>query len=201
MKSLLEAAALILSLINGLMLLKYYLTDKPRLQVRPVHPDIYQWWFRLPDGKYKDLPIRKYGFLVYVGISNKGLRKVSLASWRLFINTTMKKVELKPISIPEPKAELSGSGHVKTWPVLGQQGISFKGNTLIDSGTSIAGMAYYVAEFYESELWNPVIRDGKVIGDFVITDAFGNSSRTKIIFRGDSIEKVKTLIENIELIH
>jgi len=90
---------------------------------------------------------------------------------------------------------------VKTWPVLGQQGISFKGNTLIDSGTSIAGMAYYVAEFYESELWNPVIRDGKVIGDFVITDAFGNSSRTKIIFRGDSIEKVKTLIENIELIH
>jgi len=201
MKALLESAALILSLVNGLMLLKYYLSDKPKLHVKPVHPEVYQWWFRLPDGKYKDLPTRKYGFLIYVGICNRGLRKVSLSSWRLFINAPIKRMELKPINIPEPQAEIAKSGHIKTWPVLGQKGPSFSGNTLIDSGTSISGMAYYVAEFYGSEFWNPIIKNGKITGKFVIEDVFGNNAKTNIVFNETTIEKIKTMVENIELIH
>lgn len=201
MKALLESAALILSLINGLMLLKYYLSDKPRLCVEPVHPETYQWWFRLPDGKFNDFPTRKYGFLIYIAICNKGLRKVSLSSWRLYIKTTLKQIELKPLSIPEPQAEMAKSGHIKIWPVLGQKGPSFKGDTLIDSGTSISGMAYYVAELYGSNIWNPIIKDGKINGKFIITDIFGNKAKTKITFNETTIDKVKTMIENIELIH
>lgn len=200
-KTILESAALILGLINGLMLLKYYLNDKPRLHVDPVHPEVYQWWFRLPDGKYNDMPTRKYGFLVYAAICNKGLRKVSLSSWRLFIKTAIKQVELKSINIPEPQAEMSKSGHIKTWPVLGQKGIYFGGDTLVDSGASIAGMTYYIAEFYGSELWNPVIKNGIITGRFIITDVFGNKAKTKITFTEANIDKIKNMIENIELIH
>ncbi len=201
MKALLELSALILSLINGFMLLKYYFNDRPKLCVEPVHPEVYQWWFRLPDGKNNDSLTRKYGFLVYAAILNRGLRKVSLSSWRLFIKTGIKEIDLRPISIPEPQAELSKSGHIKAWPVLGQKGIHFGGNTLIDSGTSISGMAYYIAEVYGSESWNPVIKNGKINGKFVITDVFGNKAKTEIIFNESTVERVKTMIENIELIH
>ena len=38
LRPLLEASALILSLVNGLLLLKYYLRDKPKLEVKPHSP-------------------------------------------------------------------------------------------------------------------------------------------------------------------
>lgn len=201
MKELLELSALILSIVNGLALLKYYLNDKPKLSVYPVHPEAYQWWFKLPDGEYEGKPTRKYGFLTYIAINNRGLRKVSLDSWRLKLNTTAtKEVELKPISIPEPQGDIGKSGHRKIFPVLGQKGSLSLGETLVDSGTSISGMAYYIAEFYGNESWNPVIIDKKIIGKIVIKDIFGNIAHAKFNFSNVSLEYVKSIIEEIDKI-
>jgi len=142
----------VLAIINGLMLLRSYLRDKPILEVSPIHPDAYQWFFRLPNSSVNGVPTRKFGFLTYVGIKNKGIRDVSLDEWHLIIKTRIgKSIEFKPISIPEPRIQLGESQNLKTWPVLGQAGIYFKGNTMIKAGDSIAGFAYYVAEYYGSD--------------------------------------------------
>ncbi len=90
-KEVLGLGALVLSIINGLALLRYHLRDRPKLTIQPVHPDAYQWWFKLPSGEYEGNPSRKYGFLAYIDITNRGLRKVSLDSWRLFIHTALGK--------------------------------------------------------------------------------------------------------------
>lgn len=103
-QNILNLSALILSIVNGLFLLISYLKDKPKLKVEPVHPKIYQWWFKLPNGKTEDGQItRKYGFLTYVSINNKGLRRTTLDEWNLIIkDKTFKKRKLKAVSIPEP---------------------------------------------------------------------------------------------------
>ncbi len=195
-KELLGLGALILSIINGLALLRYYLRDKPKLTIHLVHPDTYQWWFKLPDGEYEGNPTRKYGFLAYIYITNRGLRKVSLDSWHLFINTVVgKQTELKPVSIPEPNWETPS--FKKVWPVLGQKGLSFEGNTLIDSGCSISGMAYYVAECYGDEGWNPRIDNGKIIGELVIKDVFDKKARSKIVFSETPLDRIESMIEGI----
>jgi len=106
-KSLLELSALVLSIVNGLMLLKFYLRDRARLTAHPVHPEIYQWWFRRPDGEFEGKPTRRYGFIAYIAIQNSGLRKTELISWRLFIKTRLGRWhELKPINMPEPSSEI-----------------------------------------------------------------------------------------------
>lgn len=149
LKPILELSALILSLVNGLMLLRNYLRDRPRLGVTAIHPDTYQWFFKLPDGKYENQPTRKYGFLAYISVTNRGLRDVSLDSWHLRVRNVGKKwVELKPLSIPEPRFEIGESGSVKVWPVLGTKGQFHGGDTMIKAGSSVSGFAYYVAEFY-----------------------------------------------------
>lgn len=201
LKEILGSSALFLSIINGLMLLKYYLRDKPKLTVHPIHPDVYQWWFKLPSKEFEGNPTRKHGFLAYIGITNRGLRKVSLESWKLYFRTVgFRQVELKPISIPEPKADLGDSENVKFWPVLGQRGLLSNGDTLIDSGSSISGMVYYVSELYGGEDWNPQIKDGKITGKLVIKDVFGKKAHCKIVFSETPLEKVTSMIENIEKI-
>ncbi|TKJ47581.1 hypothetical protein CEE34_02940 [Candidatus Aerophobetes bacterium Ae_b3a] len=62
LKEILGLSALILSIVNGLMLLRYYLRDRPKLAVHSIHPDVYQWWFKLPSGEFEGNPTRKYGF-------------------------------------------------------------------------------------------------------------------------------------------
>lgn len=47
-RPLLQLSGLILSIVNGLMLLRFYLRDRARLTLHPIHPDTYQWWFTLP---------------------------------------------------------------------------------------------------------------------------------------------------------
>jgi len=47
----LELFALFLGIVNGLMLLKLNLRDKPKLTVKPIHADIYQWWFRFKSAR------------------------------------------------------------------------------------------------------------------------------------------------------
>jgi hypothetical protein len=183
------------------MLLRIYLNDRPKLTVHPVHPDTYQWWFRLPDGKHENKTTRKYGFLTYIDITNRGLRRVSIDSWRLYIKTNgFRQVELKPISIPEPQGKLGQSGHVKIYRVLGQKGPSYEGDTIIESGTSLSGMAYYTVEFYGKEIWNPQINDKKIKGKLVIRNVFGTKTYTHILFSEVSLSYVKSIIENIDQI-
>src|SRR5208282_5881278 len=103
-KELLELSALILGLVNGLILLWNFLRDRPILSIHPIHPEVYQWFFSLPSGQYHDQVTRKFGFLLYIGIQNKGLRDVALSSWRLNIKSINGKLrELKPYTIPDPK--------------------------------------------------------------------------------------------------
>ena len=198
-KEILELSALFLGIVNGWMLLKNYLNDRPKLKVHPVHPDVYQWWFTLPGGTCKDGQTRRYGFLVYVRIANSGLRKVSLDSWRLFIPVLpLKQVELRPVNIPEPRGKIGKSRNVKIYPVLGQKGEFFEGNTLIEPGSSIIGMAYYTTEFYGAETWNPIIKDNKIEARFIIKDVFGNKKSTKVVFSEVSLDWIKSIIEGIE---
>jgi len=197
-KSALELSALILSIINGLMLLRSYLRDKPKLTVRPIHPDVYQWFFTLPSGKYLDQTTRRYGYLAYVSIANKGLRDVTLDSWRLHLKTISGKwFELKPVSIPEPEIRLTPSGILKAYPVLGEKGVHFKGGTMVRSGGSITGFVYYIAEFYGG-YWNPLIENGKSIGKIIVRSIFGDKASTEIVFREIPIEEVRKMIKDID---
>jgi len=199
-KEILGLSALILSIVNGLMLLKYYLRDRPKLIVRPIHPEVYQWWFKLPDGEFEGNPTRKYGFLAYIDVINCGLRKVSIGSWNLFLRTVgFKRVELKPINIPEPKGDIGG-GINKFLPVLGQRGPLFAGDTLVDSGVCISGMAYYILEFHGGEAWNSRIKNERITGKLVVRDVFGKKAHCKIVFSKISLEKVTSMIEGIEKI-
>jgi len=76
----------------------------------------------------------------------------------------------------------------------------FGGDTLVDSGTSISGMVYYVAELYGGEAWNPQINNGKITGKLVIKGVFGEKAYCRIIFSERSLEEVTSMIEGIEKI-
>jgi len=74
----LQASALILSIVNGLILVWQFSRDRPKLSVASVHPELYQRYFRLPPGEYRGHETRKFGFLIYLAIANRGLRDVSI---------------------------------------------------------------------------------------------------------------------------
>jgi hypothetical protein len=193
LKDILGFGALILSVVNGIALLLYYFRDKPKLTVHPVYPDVYQWWFRLPDGKYEGKPTRKFGFLAYVDVINHGLRKVSLLYWQLYIENALgKRVELKPKNIHKPKVKLSSLE--KSYPVLGQEGLS---DLVVDAGCSISGMAYYCLEIFGGVGWDPKIVDGKIIGKFEIKDVFNNKSQIRIVFSEKPLKEIESMIEGI----
>jgi len=198
-KLVLQSSALILGLVNGLMLLRHYLRDRPKLALSAIHPDSYQWFFVLPDGKYQNQPTRKYGFLSYVSIINRGIRDVSLESWSLHIKTVGGKwVELHPLSIPEPQIELGQSGSLKVWPVLGQKGVYHKENAMIRAGSGISGFAYYIAEHYGGNTWNPMIKEGKATGRIVVRSVLGNKASAKVPFTKIPLKKAKEIVEGID---
>lgn len=200
-KSILDLSALILTIINGMMLLRIYLLDRPKLVVEPIHPDTYQWFCILPDGEYRGQKTRRYGYLAYIVIANKGLRNVSLRSWRLHLKTKSgKPFELKPLSISEPEVQFPESGLSKSYPVLGIKGLIYDGSTMIDSGSSISGFAYYVAEHTGGPDWNPPTKDGKSTGRIVIESIFGQKCSTEIVFKEMPLEKLRQMIHGIDSI-
>ncbi|PYS47384.1 MAG: hypothetical protein DMF68_16135 [Acidobacteria bacterium] len=197
LKLALEMSALFLGIVNGLMLLKFNLRDKPKLDVKPIHPEVYQWWFMLPSKEFEGQPTRRYGFLAYVGIVNRGLRKVSLESWRLFVKgEKIREVELKAINMPEIVIKIGS--HIKMLPSLGQRTVNFEGDTVIDAGTSILGMVYYVYECWGDAVWNPKIQNGKITAKFVVKNAFWKQSKCKVVFSEKSLEWVTDIARGIE---
>ncbi len=186
-----------LAIVNGSILLWNYLRVKPILIVEPIHPDTHQWFFKLPNGVHQNKKTRKYGILTYISISNKGLRDVSVNSWRLQIKIQKKSKEFKPMNIPEPQYQL-GTENLKIFPVLGQKGSQFQGHTMVKSGDSISGFAYYQPEFYGD--WNLPVKENKLMGKILIKSVFGNKSTTNIQFKKISIEKAKKMIPDIDKI-
>ncbi len=196
LKSALELSALFLGIVNGLMLLKFNWRDKPKLEVKPIHPEVYQWWFKLPDRQYEGHSTRAYGFMIYIGIVNRGLRKVSLESWRLFVDgKKTKKLELKARNMPEVTIQIGS--HLKMLPNLGQRTLNFEGDTVVDSGTSISGMVYYVYECWGDPIWNPAIKDGKITAKFIVRDAFEKKTSCRIVFSERPLEEIKNIAEGI----
>jgi hypothetical protein len=180
LKPILESAALVLAIVNGLFLLKFYVRDRSRLVVTPVHPDWYLWWFRMPDVEVKGKTVRTYGFLLYVGVGNRGLRHAAVVARRLFIRLNSgKRQELKSISMPE--LEIKMSHGVKSLPTFGQRTASFAGETMVESGGSIAGTLLYTYGCWGDESWNPLLHDGKVKAQLVVTDVFGRKASCKVL--------------------
>lgn len=201
-KEVLNSAALILSIVNGLMLLVFYLRDKPKLKAKPVYGDSEQWWFNLSDGVHDDKPTKRYGFLAKLSISNSGLRDVSATSWNLFIrkrNFTTQ--ELLPQSIPEPIIRMENIKHEIVLPVLGIRGEMHSGETHIKSGASIYGAACYVYEFRGSDAWDLLVENEKIHAKIKVSDVFGKSSWCNITLSHktkEEIEKIFPVLLKIE---
>ena len=170
------------------------------MSIHPIHPEVYQWFFDLPPGQHEGQPTRKYGFLVYIGITNRGLRDVSINYWHLFLKIRNKtSIELKPLTITEPKVTI-GQIAEKVYPVLGAKGVLFTGDTMIRSGDSIAGFACYMAEFYGHENFNPLIENGKAIGKMVVKSVFNNKAIVKIEFSRIELARAQQMIPHIETV-
>jgi hypothetical protein len=203
-KPTLESAALLLSVVNGLALLRNYLRDKPKLSIEAIHPDVYQWWFPLPGGTHNGLPTRAYGFFVYVDIANRGLRKVQLKDWRLGTRTRFfKTVFLPPLNIPD--VEFSIGDHRKFLPILGQKGAFLDGSTVVDPGCSISGTAFYRYECYGGAEWDPLQINGKIPVRFHVTDVFGGQTSLRLRLTPKSLEDLRKfapeMINSIQKMH
>ncbi len=153
----------------------------------------------MPEGEFQGQKTRKYGFLAYICITNRGLRDVSFVSWGIEIKTKSgQKQRLHEISIPEPSGTVGASENIKIYPVLGQKTPHFEGATLVKSGASILGMAYYIADDCGSEGRGPAItEDGKVQAEVRIEDAFGKKARCKFVFSEKSLEYAEKIVDGI----
>ena len=203
-KPALESAALILSVTNGLALLRNYWRDKPKLSVRAIHPDVYQWWFPLPGGVHDGSPTRAYGFLVYIGIANSGLRKVALESWRLAVkNQLWRTISLEPLSIPD--VEFAIGDCRKFLPILGQSGVVLPGNTVVDAGCTISGVAFYRYECWGGAGSDPKQAHGQIQAVFTAVDVFGGKTSMKLRLSMKPVESIQKFapgfIESIQKIH
>lgn len=195
--------ALILGVANTILIIKQLINEfnnKPKLKIEVLHPDQYQWYFKLPPGSYKGLKTRSYGFIPYISIKNKGLKETSLDSWFLDIKVYNNNfTRIHPISIPEPIIKMGKTDNVKILPVLGIRGLFHDGSTSIRSGNFISGISYFILTFYEDE-YNPIFKDNKITGKFVIIDGFGRKIETEILFNEMPLEKIKEIIPNVDKI-
>jgi len=197
---LLESSALILGLVNGLILLWTFLRERPILLIDPIHPETYQWFFALPSGQYHNQVTRRFGFLIYIGIRNKGLRDVALNSWHLKIKSINGRwSELDPLTIPEPQVTIGDN--IKRYSVLGIKSPNYDGSTLIKSGDSIAGFSYYQFEWNGDPKWDPLIKEHKIKGQMVVTGVFDNKAKSEITMSEISLDKAKLVVPNIDTMY
>ena len=208
-KPILELSALLLAVMNGLILVLMFMKDRSKLVLKVIHPDTYQWFFRLKDTTEDGTIYAHIGFLVYIGIANRGLRDAALGSWRLLIKKRRKKmfpwlwnwIELTSLSIPEPRAELSGTGHEKRYAVLGGKGETFEGSTFISSGASISGFAYYVLSTTPEDIKDSELGpETKIHGKMAVTDAFGKKCSCIIPFSYITLAEVDKFVPGISSI-
>lgn len=199
MTKILPASALILSVVNGIFLFFNYMRDKPNLRVSPVHPEIYQWWIRLEDVDVDGSIVRRYAFLAYFSVANKGLRDVAVNEWRLNISNQLgliqcyhKKVELKPYNLPEAQFAISDD-RVKAIRIFGQKTQNFHSDTnMIKSGDSTSGMACWIYSVYGADAWNPKTdKSNRMFATLKVRDVFDNITQCKMTFNEMKIDELK----------
>lgn len=183
--------------MNGFFILYFYLRDKPNLVVNPLHPELYQWWFKLPSGEHEGQQTRRYGFLLYAGVANKGLRKTTLTEWRLrFKLAWWKPIELKPKNMPQPQVEISGQK--KLFNVFGQKNHLFGDTTVVEPGESTAGMIFYTYECYGAEDWDPPIQEDDTLEvDLMVEEVFGRTSKATFNLSKIEAEKVEEWVPGL----
>ncbi|WP_158704991.1 hypothetical protein [Salinibacter altiplanensis] len=200
-RSILSLAALFLSVVNGFFILWYYLRDSPNLVIKPIHPDTYQWWFELPSREHDGQETRRYGFLLYAGVANQGLRKTALDTWRLqFHLAWWKPVNLKPRNMPQPRSPLGNQK--KIYNVFGQESGVFGDTTTVGSGESTAGMVLYIYECYGSTDWDPpVTGDDTIEVSLILEEVFGSSTKETFELSKKPLDEIEELIPGVVDMH
>ncbi len=194
----LQYLSLALGVANSFLIARQHLRDKPKIRVYFIHPDVYQWWFELPPGDYKGSPTRRFGFLLYVAIANSGLRADTLVSWRLYMRARNgQQYELQPRNLPTPIAKSVVPGHAKVWNVLGQQGLYSSGETRVEPGSSIGGLAYYLMEVWGSESYDPEVRDGKIRATLKVSTVLGHQAKGTVVLQHQPLEKVEEILPGL----
>ena len=99
-------------------------------------------------------------------------------------------------NMPEPSAGIGS--HIKLYPVLGQQGLHFRGDTVVDSGGSASGMVYYLHECYGGGGWDPEFNAGTIRGEFRVRDVFKGKAKCTVHFREKPLEEMRRFAPGIE---
>jgi hypothetical protein len=158
----------------------------------------------LPAGTYKGLPTRNYGILVYLRVANAGLRKVQLQSWKLAVRTGLLRLEWMP-AMNMPAVELELGPVLKRVPILGQMSDKFNGNTVVESGCSVSGLAFFNLEAYGGNRFDPKaiqrIEHARSLDVRVcVTDCFGKRWNSKFTLAEKSFAEMNRRIPNIDRI-
>ena len=69
---------------------------------------------------------------------------------------------------------------------------------MIRSGDSIGGFAYYAAELYGSDDWNPTVENGKTTIRIRVRGVYGNPSEAKITLTERPLDEVSKFIPDID---
>ena len=98
--------------------------------------------------------------------------------------------------MPEPSIAIGE--HRKFYPVLGQRGLNFEGDTTVESGGSTSGMVYYLYECYGGEGWSPEVSGGTIYGEFRIRDAFKKKTKCRVSFKEKSLDEMSQFAPGID---
>ena len=189
-----------LAFVNGLILLMQTIKDRPILRIEAVHPEVYQWYFRIPSGEYKGYATRKYGFLVYFDVINRGRRSVQVDTWSLKVRSKSGSPEkLKPYSIPEPSIKLGKAG-TKVWPVFGIPGPHTSGSTVVRPGEAVGGFAYYVMMYYGTSEYDLLVGERGVQATLEVTSILRQKARKTFLLKEIELKKVQEMLPNIQTI-
>src|SRR5208282_4542364 len=142
-------------------------------------------------------------FLAYLEVSNKGLRDVAVGGdiCDLLLNIYGgKTATLKPLSIPEPRITFGRSRTPKVYQVLGIKGEFSTGETMVKSGDTLSGFAYFIFEYWGWDEWDLVSVEGTITGTMVVTDVFGNKTSTRVVFKEISLDRARTMVSDIDTI-
>lgn len=198
-ESILPNASLALSVINGSILLSNFWSDKSKIIVTPVHPNVYQKWVRISDIQVENKTVRRYAFISYFSVANKGKRNVAINQWRLHIKNRLsifqqihKSQELLPFNIPEIEIP-QNKEHSKIIRVWGQSTPNYSNSSaMIESGNSNLGMSCWIYEVYGEKAWSPKISKKKYIkAKLKVKDVFGKYSNCTLYFAHISLESLQ----------
>ena len=88
----------------------------------------------------------------------------------------------------------------KLWPVLGQRDLHFEGDTVVEPGTSISGMAYYIYHVWGDPGFDPRIIGGEVSATLTVTNVFGQSSSCRLRLKERPLSEIQKMAPGIERI-